>query len=84
MLFQQCNKNNKFYITVDGNLKDISNLLPQKKYNDLYSNVAFYVFGPSSMIEEIKKEFINIVKNGLPPRDKIDRKSSKPKWLTNE
>lgn len=78
------NKNNKFYITVDGNLKDISNLLPQKKYNDLYSNVAFYVFGPSSMIEEIKKEFINIVKNGLPPRDKIDRKSSKPKWLTNE
>lgn len=78
------NKNNKFYITVDGNLKDISNLLPQKKYNDLYSNVAFYVFGPSSMIEEMKKEFINIVKNGLPPRDKIDRKSSKPKWLTNE
>lgn len=75
------NKSSEFYIYIDGNLKDISELLPQKKYGELHSGAAFYVYGPQDDIEKVKEEFVKVVKNGLPSKNKIDYPESKPKWL---
>lgn len=74
-------KSNKFYIYVDENLKDISQLLPQKRYGELHSGASFYVYGPKDQIKQVEEEFIKVVKKGLPSKDQIDYPESVPQWL---
>lgn len=79
--FYMDNPSNKFYIYVDNCLKNISELLPQKRYGELHSGAAFYVFGPKERIEEVKDAFVKIIKQGLPSKDQIDYPESIPNWL---
>lgn len=83
--FYMDSKKSKFYILVDDNLKEISELLPQKKYGSIHSDVAFYVFAPKAIKEDVKREFIKIAREGIPSEDKIRKMEgyieSIPKWM---
>lgn len=79
--FYMDNPNNEFHIFVNGCSKKISKLLPQKYYTDLHSGAAFYVYGPKDRIDEVQQAFIEIIKRGLPSKDKIDYPESIPNWL---
>ena len=58
----------------------IENLLPQKKYGELHSNVAFYVFGKKDKLECIVKNLVEILKHPLP---KIPEGiTTVPEWLS--
>lgn len=79
--FYMDNPNNKFYIYVNDCLKKISELLPQKYYGNLHSGAAFYVYGPKEHINEVREAFVEVIKRGLPSKDKIDYPESIPNWL---
>ena len=54
----------KIYVSLNGEDKLLSDLLPQKSFKR-FSNISFYIFGPGEKKEEIKKLFLKIIKNEL-------------------
>ncbi len=53
--------NSKFYIFLEGKgNQPISSLLPQKNY-EKFKDISFYLFGPQGRINDITKEFVQII-----------------------
>ena len=79
--FYSLNSENKFYILVDEDLKEISELLPQKQFKDLYNNVSFYIFCKDEDKPKVEEAFVDIVRLGLPERNEIKYQVNIPNWL---
>ena len=54
----------KIYVSLNGEDKLLSDLLPQKSFKR-FSNISFYIFGPGEKKEEIKRLFLKIIKEEL-------------------
>lgn len=79
--FYSLNPNNIFSVYLgDGDI-DISRLLPQKDFSELYQNVAFYVFVRPDKIQEVREKFIDIVKYRLPNKEEILDTGTQLKWF---
>lgn len=80
--FYSASSENNFYISVDGNLKDISELLPQKQFNNMYNNVLFYVFCKDEYKDIVKNKFVEIAREGLPDKAELEKEPiNRPEWL---
>jgi HD superfamily phosphohydrolase len=69
-------RSNKFYsldpdkssfrVSIDEKDKDLRELLPQKDFREMYTNVNFYVFCLKEKIELVRNEFIKYIQMPLP------------------
>lgn len=80
--FYSLDPNSIFHIYFQERDIQISKLLPQKDFRELYHNIAFYVFGAEEKIDKIRECFVDIVKEKLPYKDDLDRKESTPQWFS--
>lgn len=53
-------KLSNLYIYINNKNKPINELLPQRDYDELYSEVAFYIFCKNEKQEEVKAKFSSI------------------------
>lgn len=79
--FYSLNPNTVFHVHLGGHDKEISKLLPQKDFRDIYSNVAFYVFCVDEKKAEVQDAFIQIVKEGIPNKDDLIKDGTELKWF---
>lgn len=77
--FYSLKPENSFSVYVNNTEKMIDTLLPQKKYGELHSNVAFYVFGKKDKLESIRENLVKILNCPLP--DELGEITKTPKWL---
>lgn len=52
----------KIYVSLNGEDKLLSDLLPQKSFKR-FSNISFYIFSPKDKTRQVKKLFLNLIKN---------------------
>jgi HD superfamily phosphohydrolase len=79
--FYSLNVKNTFWIQCQGNNMKIDSLLPQRDFKRYYNDVAFYVYGKKEKIEEIKKCFFDIVKEGLPNKENLPDDATVIDWF---
>jgi uncharacterized protein len=57
-------KKNKFYINYpDKGARELDRLVPSRKFNERYSEIAFYIFTRPELTDKVKIAFLEIVKN---------------------
>lgn len=79
--FYSLDPNSVFHVFLHDKDKQISQLLPQKDFKELYHNVAFYVFVESDKLDKIKEAFIDIVSSRLPSKNSILGDSTDLDWF---
>lgn len=79
--FYSLDPSSVFHVYLQGNDKTIGQLLPQKDFGDLYKNVAFYVFGLEEKIDDIRIQFIELIKHKLPHKTQIEGQDTKLRWF---
>ena len=77
--FYSLNPKNVFTVYIDGKDISIDRLLPQKKYDEMFSEVAFYLFCRKDKKEMVEEQFIDIISKPL--NLKLEGISESPKWL---
>ena len=57
--------NSQFYVAFnqsgETHIKNVKDLLPQKKYDEYFDNVGFYLFARQDKVSEVKQAFIDIM-----------------------
>lgn len=55
----------EFYVKVSGNEVELKRLIPMRNFDETVSNIAFYIFAPQHKIDQVKKDFIDIIKSEI-------------------
>lgn len=64
--FYTFNAKTAFYIeSSDGNSKSLEKYLPQKDYNNLYEDIAFFVFAPAEYSSEVREALVRVFKKKI-------------------
>lgn len=79
--FYSLNSATTFKVYLEGRDIEISKLLPQRDFGELYNNVSFYVFCKEEKLLDVKEAFIKIVLEGLPFESEIPKDSTILNWL---
>ncbi len=72
---------NVFNVYVNSGDKDLKDLLPQKNFGDLYTNVNFYVFVLESKLDIVRSKFIVLLRKPLPNKESLPQDATKLEWF---
>ncbi len=61
--FYSMNKNSKFFIyyPLENSIKSLDKVMPPREYDKIYSEIAFYIFSRSEVIEKVKIAFCKVM-----------------------
>jgi HD superfamily phosphohydrolase len=60
--FYAMSKNSDFYINIDNDIVNLNDIIPLRRFDEKYSNVAFYVFTLPDKVNMVKNELIKHLK----------------------